>query len=54
MFQMVIIYNKQHFPFRGPPDFTKTGIFGLKTNHLATLAHTKPIGKVFSSLIGFD
>jgi hypothetical protein len=27
----------QHFPFQGPPKFTKIGIFGLKINHLATL-----------------
>jgi hypothetical protein len=27
----------QHFPFQGPPKFTQIGIFGLKTNHLATL-----------------
>jgi hypothetical protein len=24
-------------PFQGPPNFTKIGIFGLKTSHLATL-----------------
>jgi hypothetical protein len=27
----------QHFPFKGPPKYTKIGIFGLKINHLATL-----------------
>jgi hypothetical protein len=27
----------QHLPLKGPPKFTQTGIFGLKTNHLATL-----------------
>jgi hypothetical protein len=27
----------QHLPFKGPPKFTQIGIFGLKTNHLATL-----------------
>jgi hypothetical protein len=27
----------QHFPFQGPQKFTQIGIFGLKTNHLATL-----------------
>jgi hypothetical protein len=27
----------QHFPFQGPPKFTQIGIFGFKTNHLATL-----------------
>jgi hypothetical protein len=26
----------QHFPFQGPPHFTKIKIFGLKTKHLAT------------------
>jgi hypothetical protein len=31
-----IIY--QHYPFQGPPKFTQIGIFGLKINHLATLA----------------
>jgi hypothetical protein len=28
----------QHFPFWDPPKFTQFGIFGLKRNHLATLA----------------
>jgi hypothetical protein len=27
----------QHFPFQGPPKVTEIKIFGLKTNHLATL-----------------
>jgi hypothetical protein len=27
----------QDFPLQDPPKFTKIGIFGLKTNHLATL-----------------
>jgi hypothetical protein len=27
----------QHLPFKGPPKFTQICIFGLKTNHLATL-----------------
>jgi hypothetical protein len=27
----------QHFPLQDPPKFTQIGIFGLKTNHLATL-----------------
>jgi hypothetical protein len=26
-----------HFPFQGPPKYTRTGIFGLKLYHLATL-----------------
>jgi hypothetical protein len=30
----------QHFPFQGTPKFTQIGIFGLKTNHLATLLRT--------------
>jgi hypothetical protein len=29
----------QHFPIEGPPKFTKIGIFGLKTNHLAILTY---------------
>jgi hypothetical protein len=28
----------QHFPFQGPPKCTEIGIYGLKLNHLATLA----------------
>jgi hypothetical protein len=27
----------QHLPLQDPPEFTQIGIFGLKTNHLATL-----------------
>jgi hypothetical protein len=27
----------RHFSIQGPPTFTQIGIFGLKTNHLATL-----------------
>jgi hypothetical protein len=27
----------QHFPLQGPPKYPEIGIFGLKTNHLATL-----------------
>jgi hypothetical protein len=27
----------QHFPLQYPPKFTQIGIFGLKTNHLASL-----------------
>jgi hypothetical protein len=27
----------QDFPLQAPPKFTQIGIFGLKTNHLATL-----------------
>jgi hypothetical protein len=30
----------QHFPFQGPPKYTKIGIIGLKINHLATLVWT--------------
>jgi hypothetical protein len=29
----------QHFPFKGPPKCTQSGIFGLKKYHLATLIH---------------
>jgi hypothetical protein len=28
----------QDFPLQDPPKFTQIGIFGLKTNHLATLS----------------
>jgi hypothetical protein len=28
----------QDFPLQEPPKFTQFGIFGFKTNHLATLA----------------
>jgi hypothetical protein len=43
IYQMTVKYSNdhkiyQHFPFSGPPKFTQIGIFGLKTNHLATLA----------------
>jgi hypothetical protein len=31
---------KQHLPLQDPPKFTQIWIFGLKTNHLATLAPT--------------
>jgi hypothetical protein len=34
------------FPLQDPPKFTKIGIFGLKTNHLATTLRTH-------SLVGF-
>jgi hypothetical protein len=40
IFQMVIKYLHQHFPFQGPPKFTQIWIFGSKTNHLATLRCT--------------
>jgi hypothetical protein len=30
----------QHFPFKGPPNFTQSVICGLKRNHLATLIQT--------------
>jgi hypothetical protein len=30
-------FGKNVAPFQGPPNLTKMGIFGLKTNHLATL-----------------
>jgi hypothetical protein len=33
---MVIKYTK-YFPQQDPPKFTQIWIFGLKTNHLATL-----------------
>jgi hypothetical protein len=54
MYQMVIKYSKcpqkitdghkiyQHLPTLGTPKFTQIRIFGLKTNHLATLVLTHP------------
>jgi hypothetical protein len=37
MYQMTINICL-HFPIRDPENFSQIGIFGLKTNHLATLA----------------
>jgi hypothetical protein len=37
---MAIKYMYQHLSIEGPPIFTQIGIFGLKTNHLATLKKT--------------
>jgi hypothetical protein len=31
----------QDFPLQDPPKFTQKGIFGLKTNHLATVVSTE-------------
>jgi hypothetical protein len=39
---MAIKYS-QDFPLQDPPKLTQTGIFGLKTNHLATLTFTDDI-----------
>jgi hypothetical protein len=33
--------TNQHFPIEGPQKFTQIGIFGLKTNPLATLRTTE-------------
>jgi hypothetical protein len=43
MYQMSIKYSNvhkiyRHFPIGDPENFSQIGIFGLKTNHLATLA----------------
>jgi hypothetical protein len=35
--QVAIKYVYQHLPIQDPPKFTQIWIFGLKTNHLATL-----------------
>jgi hypothetical protein len=37
MDQVSIKYMYQHLPLQDPPKFTQIWIFGLKTNHLATL-----------------
>jgi hypothetical protein len=34
----------RHFPFKGPPKSTQSGIFGLKLNHLAALFGEKKTG----------
>jgi hypothetical protein len=39
----------QHFPFQGAPKYTQIGIFGLKINHLATLARTPTQKKFLAS-----
>jgi hypothetical protein len=39
----------KHLQFKGPPKFTQMGVFGLKTNHLATL-DKMCVGKEFFSL----
>jgi hypothetical protein len=47
--QIAVIYSKwaenisTFFSFQGLPKFTQIWIFGLKTNHLATLSWTKII-----------
>jgi hypothetical protein len=33
----------QHLPLKDPPKFTQSCIFGLKTNHLATLVQKKKL-----------
>jgi hypothetical protein len=38
IFKKVTKYNNT-ITFQGPQNFTKIGIFGLKTNHLATLVN---------------
>jgi hypothetical protein len=41
----------QHLPSQHPPKFTQIGIFGLKTNHLATQLYMKssPLFTFFAS-----
>jgi hypothetical protein len=45
---MVVKYVYQDFPSIDPPKFTQIGIFGLKTNHLATLLTVVNDGKQWS------
>jgi hypothetical protein len=33
----IITNNYNYFSFQGPPEYTQSGIFGMKINHLATL-----------------
>jgi hypothetical protein len=46
-------HKLQHFPFQGPPNFTKIGILGLKTNHLATLTTNRPQNLAQMHKMGF-
>jgi hypothetical protein len=41
MDQVSMKYVYQHLPLHDPPKFTQIWIFGLKTNHLATLPTTR-------------
>jgi hypothetical protein len=34
IYKIIYICTYIHFPFRGPPKYTKIGIFGLKLNHI--------------------
>jgi hypothetical protein len=36
----------KHLPLQHPPKFTQIGIFGLKTNHLATQLRTRLKGSI--------
>jgi hypothetical protein len=51
---MVIKYTKI-FPQQDPPKFAQIGIFGLKTNHLATLGYmaTKSSPPLTADTAGF-
>jgi hypothetical protein len=44
----------QHSPFQSPSKFTEIGIFGLKTNHLATLVFTWIKSWRIHGLTGFN
>jgi hypothetical protein len=54
MKQMSKKYERyQNYPFKGLPKCTKTGGFGLETNHLATLqyirlGHVKSFNKIIT------
>jgi hypothetical protein len=47
----VSININRHLPLKDPPKFTQIWIFGLKTNHLATLVKT-PLGSILTVLPG--
>jgi hypothetical protein len=51
---MAIRYSKiyRHLPLKGPPKFTQNGIFGLKLNHLATLADIREKAPLREKLFG--
>jgi hypothetical protein len=42
--------RSQDFPLQDPPKFTQSGIFGLKTNHLATLCGMRFSSSFFSKV----
>jgi hypothetical protein len=48
---MAIKYINIFQSMLGPPKFTRIGIFGLKTNHLATLGHMPTFRKAYITFL---